>query len=151
MPASKIQDEGEVIRWIEEGRTYAWMTEEYQRKYNIQTSPSMWSNFRRRHGLDRRIARDDDLIPWEVKVEHRWRYPLAMLRHEARRRAGMAQAADIPEKLEAWKRNLAEEDVVVHYEPDTEDGFFYVPRRKGIDTDLIRVPEHKTTRRRAAD
>lgn len=151
MPASKIVDEGEVIRWIEEGRTYAWMSEEYLNKYNIETSPSMWSNFRRRHGLDRRIARNDELIPWEVQVQHRWRYPLAMLRHEARRRAGMDQAADIPEKLEAWKRNLEAENVVVHYEPDTEDGFFYVPRRPGIDTDLIRVPDRKTTKRRAAD
>ena len=30
MPASKIQDEHEVIRWIEEGRTYGWMVEEYR-------------------------------------------------------------------------------------------------------------------------
>lgn len=151
MPARKIVDEGEVVRWIEEGRTYAWMTEEYMRKYQIETSPSLWSNFRRRHGLDRRIARNDDLIPWEVKSEHRWRYPIAMLRHEARHRAGMDQAAGIPEKLAVWKANLEKDDLVVHYDPDTEDGFFYVPRRPGIDTDLIRVPERKTTERRAAD
>jgi len=151
VPAKKIQDEGEVIRWIEQGKTYAWMSEEYLRKYNIETTPSLWSNFRRRHGLDRRIARNDDLIPWEVKREHRWRYPLAMLRHEARQRSGLESAEGIPEKLAAWKANMEAEGVVVHYDPDTEDGFFYVPRRKGIDTDLIRVPDRKTTKRRAAD
>ena len=151
MANRKIVDEGEVKRWIEEGRTYAWMTEEYERKYNIETSLSMWSNFRRRHGLDRRIARDDDLIPWAVKREHRWRYPVAMLRHEARLRAGMESAEDIPEKVAAWKESLAAENVVVHYDPATDEGFFYVPRREGIDRDLIRVPDRKTTKRRAAD
>lgn len=151
MPARKIVDEGEVKRWIEEGRTYQWMTEEYERKYNIHTSPSLWSNFRRRHGLDRRIARNDDLIPWAVRREHRWRYPLAMLRHEGRIRAGMEVPADIPAKVETWKANLAQEGLVVHYDPDTEDGFFYVPIRKGLDTDLIRVPDRKTTTRKAAD
>lgn len=44
MPA-KIVDEGEVIRWFEEGRTYKWMTEEYLRKYNLEVAPSIWGNF----------------------------------------------------------------------------------------------------------
>lgn len=63
MGRRKIQDESEVIRWFEEGRTYQWMIEEYRRKYDIETVVSMWGNFRRRRGLDRRIVRDDDLIP----------------------------------------------------------------------------------------
>ena len=71
MPAvSKIQDEAEAIRWIAEGRTYAWIVEEYRRKYAIDTSLSMWSNLRRRKGLDRRIVRDDELIPWAVAPQH---------------------------------------------------------------------------------
>jgi hypothetical protein len=151
MGASKIQNEQEVIRWFEEGRTYSWMIEEYRRKYNIDTVPSMWGNFRRRRGLDRRIARDDELIPWEVKREHRWDYPVMMLRREARLRAGFDLSEDEAHGLEIWKQNLAKEDAVVHYDPDTEDGWFYVPRRKGVDTDLIRVPERKTTQRRRID
>ena len=38
----KIPKEGEeeVRRWIEdEGRTYKWMVEEYDRKYNLKVSP----------------------------------------------------------------------------------------------------------------
>lgn len=50
MAGRKIQDEGEVIRWFEEGRTYAWMAEQYRKKYHIDTVPSMWGNFRRRRG-----------------------------------------------------------------------------------------------------
>ena len=151
MPASKIQDEAEVIRWIEEGKTYSWIVDEYLRKYHIETVPSMWSNFRARKGLDRRIARNDDLIPWEVSREHRWAFPLAMLRVEARRRAGMKLRDVDLKRLTSWKESLAEQDAVVHYDPETEQGWFLVPRRTGIDNDLIRVPSRKTTTRRPVD
>jgi hypothetical protein len=145
MGASKIVDEREVIRWFEEGQTYRWMCEEYQRKYNIETVPSLWGNFRRRRGLARRIARDDDMIPWAVKEEHRWAYPLALLRVEARRRAGFdVREADL-DRLEPWLNDLTQRGLVVHYDPDTVEGFFYVPARS-TDTDLIRVPDRKTAR-----
>ncbi|QDK03199.1 immunity repressor [Streptomyces phage TuanPN] len=150
MPARKIQDEGEVLRWFEEGRTYDWMVEEYKRKYNIETVPSLWGNFRRRRGLPRRIVRDDDLIPWLIKEEHRWLYPLAMLRVEARKRAG-ATVSDLEEKrLQSWREMLEEENAVVHYDPDTEEGFFYILRQPG-DDDIIHKPERKTTPRRRVD
>ncbi|AGM12052.1 immunity repressor [Streptomyces phage Godpower] len=150
MPARKIQDEGEVLRWFEEGRTYDWMVEEYRRKYNIETVPSLWGNFRRRRGLPRRIVRDDDLIPWLIKEEHRWLYPLAMLRVEARLRAGAKVSELELSRVTNWKQMLEEEGAVVHYDPDTEDGFFYVPRQPS-DDDIIHKPQRKTTPRRRAD
>ncbi|ATI18893.1 immunity repressor [Streptomyces phage Animus] len=150
MAKRKIQDEQEVIRWFEEGKTYQWMIDEYKRKYNIDTVASMWGNFRRRRGLDRRITRDDDLIPWFVKEEHRWKYPVAMLRVEARLRDGQELSETDKARLESWKEMLEEEKAVVHYDPDTEDGFFYVPR-EASDTDLIRKPKEKTTPRLNAD
>lgn len=151
MAATKIQDEAEVIRWFEEGKTYAWMTEEYERKYNISTVPSLWGNFRRRKGLTRRIVRNDDMIPWAVLETHRWAYPLALLRMEARQRAGFELSKLDQNRLDSWHEKLAVDDLVVHYDSDTEEGFFYVARRPGIDKDLIREPDRKTTTRRAAD
>ena len=139
MPASKIVNESDVIRWFEEGRTYQWMIDEYKRKYNIDTVASMWGNFRRRRGLDPRIVRDTELIPWEIKVEHRWKYPVAMLRLEARVRAGAKLTDDERGRLTSWKEMLEEENAVVHYDPETEDGFFYVQRTEG-DRDLIHPP-----------
>lgn len=50
MGKRKIVDEGEVIRWFEEGWTYKEMIDEYKRKYNIETVSSMWGSFRRRRG-----------------------------------------------------------------------------------------------------
>lgn len=150
MGASKIVNEQEVIRWFEEGRTYQWMVDEYRRKYNIETVPSLWGNFRRRRGLTRRITRDDELIPWHVKREHRWAYPLAMLRVEGRVRDGRPIREEDRVRHESWKQMLAEENVVVHYDPDTEEGFFYVPRGEH-DQDLIHQPRRKTTVRPRAD
>ncbi|AKY03785.1 immunity repressor [Streptomyces phage Verse] len=151
MGARKIQDEGEVIRWFEEGKTYQWMVEEYRRKYNIETVPSLWGNFRRRRGLQRRITRNDELIPWQIKPEHRWLYPVGMLRVEARRREkGEAALSELEAtRLGAWKQMLQDQNAVVHYDPDTEEGFFYIPRQEG-DGDLVHKPK-KTTRLKAAD
>lgn len=151
MGISKIQDAAEVKRWYEEGKTYAWMVQEYARKYDLEVTQSMFSNFRHRHGLRRRIQRDDALIPWEVKYEHRWAYPLAMLRVEARKRDGFELRASDAERLETFKRRLIEDGLVVHYDPDTEQGWWLVPRRPGIDKDLIREPDRKTTKRRNPD
>ncbi|MCY0933617.1 hypothetical protein [Streptomyces sp. H34-S4] len=150
MGKRKIQDESEVIRWFEEGRTYQWMIDEYKRKYGVETVPSMWGNFRRRRGLDRRIVRDDDLIPWHVKEEHRWAYPLAMLRAEARHRAGKALTETDQSRLASWLDMLKDSSAVVHYDPDTEDGFHYIPRQAG-DDDIIHPPKTKTTTRPNAD
>lgn len=147
---TKIQDEGEARRWFEAGRTYQWMADEYLRKYNLEVSPSTFSQLRRRRGWDRRNTRDDDLIPWAVLPEHRWAYALQMLRAEARRRSGKEMSNLTSARLDVWKETLNDAGAVVHYEPNTEQGFFYIPKEDG-DDDLIRRPRQKTTLRRASD
>jgi hypothetical protein len=150
MPARKIVDEQEVIRWFEEGRTYEWMSQQYLERYGIETVPSLWSNFRRRRGLARRIVRDDQLIPWAVREEHRYAYFLQMLRLEARHRAGEPVREADKIRWQNFIARLHEEGLVVHYDPDTERGFFLIPREAG-DTDIVRRPlaAMSTTRRHA--
>lgn len=147
---TKIVDEVEVIRWFEEGKTYQWMTEEYLRKYNVQVNPSMWAAWRKRKGLKRRWVRNDELIPWAVNEEHRWSYPVQMLRLEGRLRAGEPLNESHQQRLESWKKQLSDANAVVHYDPDTEDGFFFIPREAG-DEDIVRRPAHKTTTRPRSD
>lgn len=137
----KIVLEDEIDRWIEEGRTYRWMADEYMRKYNLDVSPSLFSSYRYRKGLGRKISRDEELIPWVVERQHRWEYPLAMLRVEGRRREGRPLRESDARKVDSWKRDMQERGVVVHYDPLTEAGFYYVPKRPGVDNDLIRVPD----------
>lgn len=86
------------------------------------------------------LSDDADLIPWEVSTDHRWAYALSMLRLEGVRRAGRPLSGYESTRLEAWRDNLNEGDLVVHYDARTEDGFTYVLRRAGVDGDLIREP-----------
>lgn len=139
MPATKIQDRAEAIRWIEEGRTYAWIVEEYKRKYNIDTVQSTWAMFRRREGIPRRIVRDEELMPWAVKKEHRWRSAAMMLRAEGRRRAGVQLTPENEHELDTWLATLKSENAVVAYFPDKPQGFYYVPREP-TDKDIVRMP-----------
>ena len=147
VPKTKIVNETEVLRWMAEGRTYAWMVREYERKYKIQTTPAMWGNFRRSRGLDRRQARSVELIPWQVMREHQWSNDLAMLRFEARLREGRELKSYQLGRLESWKARLNGAGDVVHYDPATPRGFLWVKPRAGVDMDLIRVPERVTSRR----
>lgn len=124
------------------------MVGEYRRKYNLEVVVSMFSNLRQRHGWDRRIARDDELIPWAVAEEHRYHYDVRMLRLLARRRGGFDLSADAETRLDGWLTKLERRQVVVTYHPSL--GFMQVPRT-AEDADVIRRPEIKTTRRRNAD
>ena len=135
-----IQDEAEVIAWFEAGRTYQWMAEEYERRYNITTTPSLWGTFRRSRGLTRRPTDAGDLIPWALEPHHRWERTAAMLRMEARRRSGVGLTENDARLLEEWTEHVTALGVVVDYDRHSERGFVYVPRRIGVDTDLIREP-----------
>lgn len=136
---NKVVDHSEVARWMDEGRPYSWMVEEYRRKYNVATTIAMWSNYRKRHGFPRRLTRSNQLIPWEVRREHRWAYPVAMLRLESRRRRGVEMTEVEAARLSSFMESLDETECVVHYDPETEEGFFLIPREPH-DEDIIRRP-----------
>lgn len=149
MPARKVQDERELVRWYREGRTGAWVQDEYRRKYGVEVSENFFSNaihkLRDRYDdLEPRVARYDDLLPWRVREEHLYTYPAQMLRMEGRRRAGEQLAMGYQRRLDNWLGRLRADDLVVHYDPDTDAGFMYVPRRAGIDTDVIRDPRRSS-------
>lgn len=141
---SKLQDPVEFTHWWNEGKTYQWIVDEYRRKYNIEITPGTIGNWRARLGLERRQQRSLELVPWYVEPKHAYRHNLAMLRAEGRRRAGAPLSAIQQRRLDSWLAFMREEDCVVHYDPDTEEGFHLVPRRPGIDKDLVRVPPRNT-------
>lgn len=141
-----VQDEQEAVRMMEDGSGPTDMVRFYKSKYDLETSVSMWNNFRRRHGIDGQLVWDPEVIPWKVEDEHSHKYEAIRLRQYARRKAGKSFYEKVPGELDAFVRGLEKDDAVVHYDPDTDDGFHIVPRRPGIDTGIVRVPE-KVTRR----
>lgn len=88
-----------------------------------------------------RTATDETAIPWHpVRPEHRNLHLARMLRAAARRRRGESSAPVVEAQLDKFLQSAEQADFVVHYDPDTERGWFRVPRRVGIDTGLIRNP-----------
>ncbi|MEV8518017.1 hypothetical protein [Dactylosporangium sp. NPDC051484] len=143
MVAKKIQPEDEpmVMGWFREGKTYDEMVELFKAARGIEVVPSTFGNFRRRHRIEPRIVRDTVVIPWEVLPEHRYKNAIQMLRRYGRRLAGEPIPDLDTRRLDGWLRSRREDNTVVHYEPDTDDGFFYVERRQGIDLGMVREPE----------
>ena len=151
-PKPKIQNADEAIRWIKEGLTYKQMTELHEQKYNITISPSGWSYFRKQHGLDARAVSDKDLMPWALNDKHRNNYYLYCLRQEARRRAGKRLDPKAEVRVNAFLRDLKDNNAVVYYDPETDEGFFLVPREEQDGTGLVRrPPKTKARKRRASD
>lgn len=88
-----------------------------------------------------RSKTDESGVPWSpIRPEHRSRYLVRMLRAATRQQRGEKNAPILQAQLDNFLKQVEEMDFVIHYDPDTEEGFFRVPRRKGIDKGLIRDP-----------
>lgn len=72
--------------------------------------------------------RYEDLLPWKVFDEHKMLYDARMLRLEGRLRAGLELTKRDERMLRNWKVALEKENAVVHYDGDTEEGFFWVDK-----------------------
>jgi hypothetical protein len=141
MPAPRLlPDNSELIAMVNRGMTQQEIADHVFKATGNRVTRAAVSAALARAGVPRARPRYDELLPWRVRVEHDSHYAPRMLRAEARRRAGVELPAKELRRLEAWKETLLESKAVVHYDPEAPGGFFYVPVRKGVDTDLIRVP-----------
>lgn len=141
----RIVSVAEVKGWYDAGWTYRAMAEEHERLHGVRVSLTAFSELRVREGWEPRIRRNTDLIPWAVKPEHRFHYFLTQLRAEGRARQGKPLSTHAQANLDAFKRDRLGKLYVVDYDPDSEDGFTLVARRRGED--MVRQPKRKTTKR----
>lgn len=79
-------------------------------------------------------------VPWKVKPEHRQRHAPAMLRAQARLDAGLSIGVTRVPQVEAWRAGMEADNSVIHYDPDTKEGFRRVLRRPGVDLWWVREP-----------
>lgn len=79
--------------------------------------------------------------PWEVRAMHQNRFDLQMLRVHKRLEEGKPATDKDMKRYRSWRQRLDAEDAVIHYEPRSMQGFWWVRRRPGIDTGLVRLPE----------
>ena len=141
MALKRIVDVSEVERWFADGWDYPAMAARYRSEYGVETAPWFWDIARRELGLPQPPLDFSALIPWDVAegTGDWYATPAIMLRQEAKRRAGRPLSAHELAQLSAWKEHLEAVGEVVDYDP-ADGGWRYMPRRVGIDTDLIRVP-----------
>lgn len=124
-----------VERYVRDGLTTTQMAERFLVEYGERRSDRSFAVAMHRMGIPSPHPRKkyDDELPWTVRKEHLMATEARMLRAYGRLRAGEAMAPDTAERLASWMRKLDEMDAVVHYDPETEQGFFLVPRRPGDD------------------
>jgi hypothetical protein len=142
VPAALLPD-SKVRRLVREGLGNQEIVDRLRQEDGIEVTSSAISVFRSRHGLPPAPGRHDDLIPWRVKREHASLWAAKVLRWESRRRSGETLNERAQRRLDAFLQRLVNEDAVVHYEPESAEGFWLVPRRHGVDADIIRDPAVK--------
>ena len=151
MPAPRyIPSLSVLLRWREEGLTHQEMADRVYAREGVRVTRSAVSAALSRAGETHRI-RYDDVIPWErIRIEHNQEYPLTMLRLLARKERGLDMSDDQAHRLDRWLERMDEEDAVVHYEPRSKDGFYYVPRKPEDGTGYVRRPKAAPRRARPA-
>lgn len=126
-------------KYIERGMTHQQIADLITKESGVPVARSTVSAALSRAGLTTRV-RYDEVIPWKrIKTEHNHHYALTMLRLEARLRAGQELTEDQQKRLDSWKQRLADEDAVVVYLPNTDEGFFYVRRKPSDGQSLVRL------------
>lgn len=136
-------DKTTLRRYVSQKLTQQQMVEAWERESNIRVARSAIGMALARHGLRSSTtrARYDELLPWRVKAEHTDAYDAQMLRLEARKRRKGRLLPEQRQRLSAWLARLEETGSVVHYDPLTPEGFWWV-FREPVDTDIIRHPDN---------
>lgn len=107
----------------------------------IETTRAGISYWRKQNGYPPMRTRNESteaLVPWRVKPEHSNDRRIRALRSEARIREGLPVNAPDLARHHAVFNELRKLKAVVYY--DQVNGFQYVPRREGIDLDVIFDP-----------
>lgn len=140
-----VPDKAKLEKYVRQGLSQSQMVDEWESETGVRVSRAAIGMAMIRLGVDASTPayRYEDLMPWHVRPEHRMAYDARMLRREARRRRGLPSKAKDPEKdmrkLTAWLDRLQEANAVIMYNPDTVQGFWWVPRQSA-DDDIIRRP-----------
>ncbi|GAA3232220.1 hypothetical protein ACFP63_16570 [Oerskovia jenensis] len=97
----------------------------------------MW---RKRRGLDRNPV-SPKRIPWKLRPEHVNTVEAQAIRAYYGREDGLAVDKERTRILASMERRLYPRGLVIHYDPDTERGWWAVPARPGVDLGLVREPD----------
>jgi len=130
---------GELIKMSEAGHSHSEIAGILSEKLGVPVARSTISAAFHRAGVSANAHRYSQELPWRVKSEHLSQYPARMLRLLGRKRAGLELGPGDEKRLERWMGLLEREREVVGYDPNTIEGFWYVPRRGSEGRDGIPI------------
>lgn len=91
-------------------------------------------------------------IPWKIRKEHQWTNTLRQLRVAVREKRGVLEPMEPAKRrdYDNFRTKLAANDAVVGYGLHLDEagnetfGFYFAPRREGVDAWLIREPKRRS-------
>lgn len=135
MPARILPPVSRLRQLVDQGMTHQQIADLITRETGQPVGRSTVSAALHRAGESQLAKKYPEEIPWIVREEHQTHYAPRMLRLLGRRRKGIQNSAEMDARLDSWLRQLSDAGAVVVYDPDTEDGFFYIqgkPDENGI-------------------
>lgn len=137
----KTIDRATLKRYISEGLTLTEMSERFQKEFGVRRARTSFSAAMQRFNLKspHPKTRHKATLPWRVKSEHGMAYEARMLRLLGRRKANLPLSQADTTRLDGFLRELERDHKVVHYDPLTPQGFWFVEKLPG-DNGYIRVP-----------
>lgn len=147
MPAERrMPDKETLTKWIlDEGLSRQQIVDRVFEQTGETVTPQAVTMAARRYQIPRQSNRYEDLLPWHVRQEHAHVKEAILLRRLGRRKAGLTNRPEDEKWLDGWLAEMLKKGrPVVAYYPDTEQGFWYVPRVKedgAGEYDVIRRPD----------
>lgn len=129
---SKAPDKNTLVRYADEGLTQQQMADRWTTESGWNITRSAVAMALKREGVPpvRPRPRYEEELPWEVAEEHQRKTDAQILRFWARRRHNLPLQPEQESKLENWLRQLDEADVVIIYDRETPEGFWWMPREQ---------------------
>lgn len=130
MPAqTKVPNKTQMRRYLSRGLTQQQIVDTWHEDSGEKVSRSAIAMAIERYDLSSAHKRPSypDMLPWIVATQHLQHIDARMLRLEGRRRAKGRLSTSEQRWLDQWKNELRRQGAVVHYERNSDEGFFWVP------------------------
>lgn len=129
-----------LVAWRDEGLTHADMVQRIYERDGVVVARSTVSAALSRSGKTNPVRYESIPDSWRpISLKHQGAYDLMMLRTLGRVAEGKPLPRETRDRLEAWKKNLRDDDCVVAYIRESEYGFYRVKRRPGhLDREYTR-------------
>jgi hypothetical protein len=125
-PVKYTPDKPEFERWLAEGLTHQQMADRVFEQTGHRITRAAITVALSGYGLTTPKPRYKETVHWRVRMDHSKSYPVRMLRYLGRRQQGLPLTEKESTLLDAWLKSMAEDQIVVAYDPEDDIGFHYV-------------------------